>query len=312
MSRSPLVSVITIFLDEERFLEEAVRSVLNQSYPHWELLLVDDGSTDRSASIARSFAERRPGKIRYIHHEERKNRGMSASRNLGVRHARGELVAILDGDDVWEPEKLAEQTDVLEAHPEVGMVYGRTRFWHGWTGRPEDSEEDFLSDIGVEPESVMFPPSMLRYFLKSCPYTCSVLVRRRLIEEVGGFEEAFTGMYEDQVFFAKVFAHAPVYVSGRCWDRYRQHEQSCCSVAIREGRFHPSDPSPTGYAFLRWLRGFLDEAGVTDARARRELDDMLGPYEHPVRHRVKMSGRRLRRRLARGMRSVQGALLTHG
>src|SRR4051812_27035882 len=111
-----LVSVITIFLDGERFLAEAVDSLLAQTYADWELLLVDDGSSDGSTAIARAYAAGRPERIRYLEHEGHANLGMSASRNLGLQHARGEYVAFLDADDVYRPEKLERQVALLQAH----------------------------------------------------------------------------------------------------------------------------------------------------------------------------------------------------
>src|SRR5262245_42468246 len=89
MSSAPLVSAIIIFLDEERFLAEAIESVIAQSDRDWELLLVDDGSTDGSTAIARGYAARMPDRIHYYDHEAHANRGMSAARNLGLGHARG-------------------------------------------------------------------------------------------------------------------------------------------------------------------------------------------------------------------------------
>src|SRR5918994_2063107 len=105
MSGKSLVSCIVIFLDEERFIEEAIKSVFAQTYENWELLLVDDGSTDGSTQIALRYAERHPGKVRYLEHPGHQNRGMSASRNLGISQAKGEYVALLDADDVWLPHK---------------------------------------------------------------------------------------------------------------------------------------------------------------------------------------------------------------
>src|SRR5258707_1101776 len=81
----PRVTVITIFLDAERYLDEAIMSVLRQDLPDWELLLVDDGSSDRSTTIALDYTQRFPDKIIYLEHEGHANRGMSASRNLGIR-----------------------------------------------------------------------------------------------------------------------------------------------------------------------------------------------------------------------------------
>src|SRR5215210_5662854 len=105
----PTVSCIIIFQNEERFLAEAINSVLAQTYTDWELLLVDDGSYDCSPSVARNYAAAHAGRLRYLTPEGHANRGMSASRNLGLQHARGRLIAFLDGDDVWLTEKLAQQ-----------------------------------------------------------------------------------------------------------------------------------------------------------------------------------------------------------
>ena len=84
---APLVSVVTIFLNGEPFIGEAIESVLAQTFRDFELLLVDDGSTDGSTALARARAEREPGRVLYLEHEGHANRGMSASRNLGIEHA---------------------------------------------------------------------------------------------------------------------------------------------------------------------------------------------------------------------------------
>src|SRR5215207_5031419 len=109
MSTKPLVSVIVVFLNAEKFIEEALESVLAQTYDNWELLLVDDGSTDSSTEIALRYANRYSGRVRYVEHPWHQNRGASASRNLGIRHAKGEYIAFLDADDVWLAHKLEQQ-----------------------------------------------------------------------------------------------------------------------------------------------------------------------------------------------------------
>src|SRR5438874_2256824 len=85
VTAEPLVSVVLIFFNAVKFLDEAIQSVYAQDYQHWELLIVDDGSTDASSQIARRYAESYPEKIRYLEHAQHENRGMSASRNLGIR-----------------------------------------------------------------------------------------------------------------------------------------------------------------------------------------------------------------------------------
>jgi glycosyltransferase involved in cell wall biosynthesis len=311
MSRYPLVSVITIFLNAEKFIQESIESVFAQTYDNWELLLVDDGSTDGSTVIARRHAEKYPEKVRYLEHDGHQNHGMSATRNLGIRKAKGDYIAILDSDDVWLPHKLEEQVTILDSHPEAGMVYGRTKFWFSWTGNSEDVERDFITDIGVQPNTLVKPPTMLAYFLKTCPYPCSVLVRRDVVENVGGFEEAFRGMYEDQVFFAKVFAKAPVFVSGECWDRYRRHPDSCMSVAIRAGQFHPVKPNPTSLTFLKWLEAYLLEQGIKDAKVWSALREMLLPYDHPILCRLVSPIRWMRDLLNLTARHILPAYVRH-
>src|SRR5262245_15086805 len=137
-SSQPLVSVIIIFLNAERFIEEAIESVYAQTYERWELLLVDDGATDGSTTIAQRYAEHYPGKVHYLEHPGHQNCGMSASRNLGIRNATGCYIALLDADDAWLPNTLVDQVAILEAHPEAAMVYGPLHWWYSWTGDPDD------------------------------------------------------------------------------------------------------------------------------------------------------------------------------
>jgi glycosyltransferase involved in cell wall biosynthesis len=257
-SNAPAVSVVTIFKDEERFLSEAIESVLAQSFDAWELLLVDDGSSDKSTALARRYAGRCSERIRYLEHNGHANLGMSASRNLGIARARGELVAFLDADDVLLPAALERQVEALRTRPRVGMVYGPLEYWHGWTGRREDAARDVVQPTGVPAEGIYEPLSLLSLFLRNIAYSpAGVIVRRTLARQVGGFEKAFRDLYEDQVFAAKVCVTAPVYVSGTSFYRYRQHPESCCLTAEREGRLNASREP-----FLRWLVGFLEEQGL--------------------------------------------------
>src|SRR5438876_12133860 len=117
MQPQPLVSVVLIFYNAQAFLDETVRSVFAQEYKDWELILVDDGSTDQSTAMARQLANDNPDRVRCLQHPSHTNRGASASRNLGVREARGQFIALLDADDVWLPHKLAQQVQILEQNP---------------------------------------------------------------------------------------------------------------------------------------------------------------------------------------------------
>jgi glycosyltransferase involved in cell wall biosynthesis len=223
----PLVSAVIIFLNGERYLVEAIDSVLAQGYPELELLLIDDGSSDRSPAIALDYAERHPDKVRVLSHPGHVNRGMSASRNLGVANAKGTYIAFLDADDVWLPTKIEEQVRILVKHPEVALLYGRTQIWHSW--QDAQSGKDFFYPLGVAAEQVQPPPHMLGNLVDNrfqTPTTCNAIISRAAYERLGGFEESFRGMYEDQAFFAKLFLEYPTYVSDTYWARYRQRAGS--------------------------------------------------------------------------------------
>lgn len=282
--RAPLVSVITIFLDQERFLAEAVESVLAQTYPDWELLLVDDGSSDASPELARAYARAHPERIRAMAHPGGANRGMSASRNLGVSASRGELIAFLDADDVYRPEKLSQQVMALATHPEAGMVYGATEHWHSWTGAPADCARDVRRRLGVEADRLVEPPVLARRYLSGAaqtPGTCGVLIRREAIEAVGGFEDRFRGLFEDQAFFYKVALQSPIYVESGSWDRYRQHPASTVRRLQARRLYSGSRPTALRYDFLRWLEAYLAREGVEDVALRELLERELWPYRHP-------------------------------
>jgi len=106
-------------------------------------------------------------------------------------------------------------------------------------------------------------------------------MRRRLIEDVGGFEESFKNLYEDQAFFAKVSLNAPVFLQSGSWDRYRQHPENSCSVGENTGQYHPFKPHPARLTYLNWLENYLEEQDVKDPQLWQALRDTLLPYHHP-------------------------------
>ena len=257
MNSKPLVSAIIIFLNAERYIEEAIESVFAQTYDTWELFMVDDGSTDSSTRIALEYAERYPERVRYLEHPGHENRGMSASRNLGISEANGEYVAFLDADDVWLPHALTRQTAILSSHPDAGMVLGSAQHWYSWTGKFEDAARDFIAPVeeyGGMPNTVvkseMWP---IVYLLADggAPSICSALMRREILQSVGGFEEVFRGLYEDQALFIKVGFQAPVLVMDECWSRYRKHQDSACAIAGVTGQLNSAH-----LYFLNWLADY--------------------------------------------------------
>lgn len=278
-----LVSIIIIFLNAERFIQESIESVMTQTYENWELLLVDDGSADSSSQIAQSYAARQPANVRYLEHANHQNRGKGASRNLGIRHAKGEYIAFLDADDIWLPHKLEQQVAILEAQPEAGMVYGNTLYWYSWTQNPEDIGRDFEPLLGIPANTMISPPNLLPLYLRgkaAVPCTCSILLRSSIICEVGGFDETFVdefNIYEDQAFYAKVCLNAPVYVSHNCWDWYRQHPEASVAIAQKSHQ-----ETSARLFFLNWLGKYLNDRGIKGLEVRQALERELWRIHFPV------------------------------
>ena len=119
MKVSPLVSVIIPVYNYDRYLGEAIASVLSQTHQYLEVIVVDDGSTDQSGEVARSFGGRG---VRYCHQV---HAGIGPARNKGVELARGDFLAFLDADDRWPEEKLERQVEAFENHPALEMIFGQ-------------------------------------------------------------------------------------------------------------------------------------------------------------------------------------------
>ena len=115
MNNFSTIAVIIPVFNAEKFLESALESVFSQTYSsELQVIVVDDGSTDNSSSIAKSFSG-----VHYLHQA---NQGVSATRNAGLKVAKGEFIAFLDSDDIWKPEKLEKQVSYMEKHPEIGIT----------------------------------------------------------------------------------------------------------------------------------------------------------------------------------------------
>ena len=277
---TPLVSVVIAFLNEEKFLGEAIESVLRQDYTNWELLLVDDGSSDKSTQIARQYAANLPGSIRYIEHEGHLNRGLSASRNSGIRHAAGTLVAFLDADDVWLAGKLTDQVRLFEQHPHIAMVAEASAYWYSWH---DPLKQDITIPVGAPQDQVYAPLQLINHLYPlgqgAAPCPSGLMLLKDAIERVGGFEESFTKqyqLYEDQAFLNKVYLQEHVYIASSCNNLYRQRAGSIVQWVHADGQYHA-----VRRHFLEWFQAYLGQRNVSDKNTRRLLKKALQPYHHP-------------------------------
>ena len=173
----PTVSIIIPTYNREHLLGRAIQSILNQTYQDFELIIVDDGSTDNTEKLVRKFNSER---IKYIRHGE--NKGPSTARNTGIKSAKGDYIAFQDSDDEWMPEKLEKQIGAFEvAPPEVGIVYT------GWYA-VINNKKRYLPPAGVNPKDGDLFSTLLRRSLLGTP---AALIKRECFERAGMFDERF-------------------------------------------------------------------------------------------------------------------------
>lgn len=254
---TPVISIISCFYNEKKFLEEAMNSVLSLNYTHWEYILIDDGSIDGSSAVARHYAESYPDKIHYYEHEGHFNKGLSFSRNFGISKAVGKYVAFLDGDDVFLPSRFDETLTIMEDRPQVAICLEATEYWYNWN---DPNQENVVVPIGAR--EGLYPPQTLSIMLYplglgQAPCTSSLLVRKTALVDLGGFEEHFNkeyALYEDQAFLCKFYLGAWTYVSERCTSRYRQHAESIVYTVKRQGNYEK-----VRRYFLKYLSTYMRE-----------------------------------------------------
>lgn len=198
-----LVSVILPAFNSSQLIADAIDSALSQTYADIEVIVVDDGSTDDTAEIAKSYGDR----IRYIHQE---NAGPSTARNNGIKNARGEFVAFLDSDDTWFPEKISRQVELFEARPELGVVFTDARVsYHG--NQTDRTWVQIMSsyDTLVSMNGELPTPWKLILNENFIP-TCMAMVRRDCFDRYGMFDETLR-FGEDWDLWLKFALHCDFY-----------------------------------------------------------------------------------------------------
>lgn len=239
---APEISVLMTVYNTEAYLREAVGSVFaQQTRRTWELILVDDGSSDGSLPLALELQAQHPDQIRVLRHPGGVNCGISKSRNLALSHARGAKIAFLDSDDVWLPVHLHTLTAILDRDPGVAGVFAEAERWFEFE-RPFDEAaardawwgSNYLPPLlpPAERAGIVPPGNLVNWFLHDeslVPCICSVMVRKEAARAVGGFVDEFHGLYDDQAFHAKLSLRYPLYAERTPVARYRKHSASCCA-----------------------------------------------------------------------------------
>jgi glycosyltransferase involved in cell wall biosynthesis len=222
----PLVSVIIPTHNCADYIADAIESVLAQTYGEYEIIVVDDGSTDGTKSALAPYM----GKIHHLHQD---NRGVSAARNAGIARARGEYIAFLDADDIWFPMKLDLQVRALKAHPEAGLAFtdfldfdesgvtrqSRLNTWpqaRAWFDRQR-----------IEDTEIACGPMYEDLLQTNWIHASSAVVKRHVLGVVGLFDEACLSG-EDTELWLRVARQHPLLCVNRVLSGYRYRSESLC------------------------------------------------------------------------------------
>jgi glycosyltransferase involved in cell wall biosynthesis len=217
-AEAPLVTVIVPCFDAEAYLREALDSILDQTYPHVEVLCMDDASTDRTAEILAEYGGR------VVHHRQERNRGIYDNVDDGIAVAHGELIATYHADDVYLPTIVERQVDFLQRHPEAGAVFASDilvdadNVEYGRLSLPPE-----LSGGAPIPFAVLFNSILTRknrYLV--CP---TAMVRRSVYEEIGGYRQDLFRNSADLDCWIRIAERWPIGILEEHLIRYRHSER---------------------------------------------------------------------------------------
>jgi glycosyltransferase involved in cell wall biosynthesis len=198
--------------NQAHFLTEAIESVLSQTYPNFEIVVVDDGSTDETSEVASRYAQKHHQHHQQVRLIRQENQGLSGARNTGIRHARGEYLVFLDADDRLLPRALEAGVEQLEAHPECAFVSGHCR----WI------TSDGLPLTGWKQDRVEGDPYL--ELLRGCPiFVPAVMYRRAVFESVGDFDTSFKAS-EDYDLYYRIARKFPIYCYDTLVAEIRRHD----------------------------------------------------------------------------------------
>lgn len=204
----PKVSVVIPVYNSAKYIEETLDSVLSQTYTDFEVIVVDDGSKDKTPSIVKQYQVKYPENIRLI---QKENGGPASARNAGIKVAWGEFIAFDDSDDLWLPSKLEKQMEHFNSDPQVGLVYSK------YTSFRDDKE------LRTKPERGYSGWIFSKLLSKSIIQASTVMVKRECLDAVGPFDESFAlaDEYDMSLRIAKKFQCAFV---DKELTRYRIHD----------------------------------------------------------------------------------------
>jgi glycosyltransferase involved in cell wall biosynthesis len=245
---SPFVSICIPAYNSARYLPATLEAIRQQTYTHWELIVTEDGSTEPVDTLVRTFAATVRQPVIYGAHE--KNHGLPATRNTGIRAARGDWIALLDSDDVWTPEHLAELVACAQQQPAADFVHTGSVLFESESGRPLEIRAPSAAALRDFPRSL--------YLGEYVVQPSSVLLKKKLWARVGGFNPDYRYVEDREMWLrcARLGAHFAFTGHSSCL--YRKHASALTTHA-----------GPMALASAKVLQQHLDWNVVAPAVRRR-------------------------------------------
>ncbi len=272
----PAISICIPAYQAEKYLRETLDSVRVQTFADWELIVTEDGSRDSTEQIVNDFARTVSQPVRYTRHDP--NRGLPATRNAGISAARAAWIALLDSDDLWQPDHLASLLATAEK-TSADLIHAGSTLFDSDSGRP-------LETRAPSPDHVSnFPLSLYRgeYIIQPA----SVLLRRSLWEKVGGFNPAFRYVEDREMWLRCARAEARFAYTGRETCLYRKHAAAlslhadrmalACAEVLQQHLDWEKIPRPLRVASTAdaWLSAGRLQRASAPAAARRSFAHAL-------------------------------------
>ncbi len=215
---SDLVSVIMPAYNAEKYISEAIESVIQQTYTSWELIVVDDGSTDNTAAIIKEYAAK-DNRIRYL---QQSHQQQAKARNNGLSHASGELIAFLDADDIWAPDKLATQVEVMQRLP-VDLTFSDGYFFE------KNPAKDLQKRISIKYGKYSGQQGIKDFLAGNRIPLLTAVARKASLEKVNNFLES-PGIHEDYDLWLRMLINGSTFLGiNSCLAYYRTHAASASS-----------------------------------------------------------------------------------
>lgn len=231
----PKISVIIPSYNHQRYVRAAVLSVLNQSFTNLEVIVVDDGSKDKTVAEVKKIKDPRVKLFTF-----KQNRGACTAANFAVSKAKGSYIAMLSSDDEFEPEKLAKQLTFLEQNPSIGAVFSRATIIDA-QGRAF-KQRHFYSNIFDQPNRTQ--ADWLRFFFYNANSLChpSALIRKKVYTKIGSYDPRFAQL-PDLHFWIRLVQHFPIHVLSERLVRFRVHTNNVSGDTTRTHARHQIEMS---------------------------------------------------------------------